>query len=100
MAVVIKWADEAKITFDKNINYLQEEWTDKEIRNFMKQTNNILSRITAYPEMYSQSAKNPKVRKASINKYIVLYYRYYSSKKEVILLTFWHNKQDPKRLKY
>ncbi len=37
--------DEAKTTFDKNINYLQEEWTDKEIRNFIKQTNNILLRI-------------------------------------------------------
>ena len=100
MAVVIKWADEAKITFDRNISYLLEEWTDKEIRNFIKQTNNILLRITAHPEMYSPSVKNSKIRKASINKYIVLYYRFYSSKKEVILLTFWHNKQDPKRLKY
>ncbi len=100
MGIVIKWTNEARITFEKNINYLQEEWTDKEIRSFVKQVNNILLRIMAHPEMYSTSAKNFKIRRASINKYIVLYYRYYSSKKEVTLLTFWHNKQDPQNLKY
>src|SRR5437667_323417 len=98
MAVVIKWTNEARKTFDKNINYLVEEWTDREIKNFIKQTNNILSRIAAHPEMFAASAKSSNIRKAQINKYIVLYYRYYSSKKEVILLTFWHNKQDPKKL--
>lgn len=100
MAIIIKWADEARKTFDKNIIYLQEEWTDKEIKNFVKQTNNILLRIVTYPEMYSASRKNSKIRKASINKYIVLYYSYSSPKNEVTLLTFWHNKQDPKKLKY
>lgn len=100
MAIVIKWASEAKKTFDKNIDYLFEEWTDREIKNFIKQTNNILLRIADQPEMYTASAKSSNIRKAQINKYIVLYYRYYSSKKEVVLLTFWHNKLDPKKLKY
>jgi plasmid stabilization system protein ParE len=100
MAVVIKWTNEAKKTFDDNINYLIAEWTEKEIKNFVKQTNNILLKIVAYPEMYSASRKNPKIRKAAINKYIVLYYRYQPSKHEIMLLTFWHNKQDPKKLNY
>ena len=100
MAVIIKWANEAKKTFDKNISYLKEEWTEREIKNFVKQTNYIISRIAAYPEMYPASRKNSKIRMGAINKHITLYYRYYSSKKEIILLTFWHNKQDPKKLNY
>ncbi len=51
MAIVIKWANEAKQTFDKNISYLLEEWTEREIRNFVKQTNYIISRIADHPEM-------------------------------------------------
>ena len=39
MAIVIKWTNEARKTFDKNINYLLEEWTEREISNFVKQTN-------------------------------------------------------------
>jgi len=50
MAIIIKWADEAKNTFDKNISYLLNEWTEKEIKNFVKQTNYILLRIVAHPE--------------------------------------------------
>ncbi len=100
MAAIIKWSDEAKKTFDRNIKYLQQEWTDREIKNFIIQTNNILSGIVAHPEMYAASAKSVNIRKAQINKYIVLYYRNYTAKKEVILLTFWHNKQDPRKMKY
>ena len=100
MAVVIRWANEARQTFDKNISYLLEEWTEREIKNFINQTNYIISRIGAQPEMYPASPKSSKIRKAAINKHITLYYRYFSTKKEVILLTFWHNKQDPRKLKY
>ena len=84
MAIVIKWADESRKTFDKNISYLFEEWTERETRNFVKQTNYILLRIAAHPETYSASRKNSKIRRATINKYIVLYYRYYPTKKQVI----------------
>ncbi len=47
MAVIIKWANETKKTFDKNISYLKEEWTEREIKNFVKQTNYIILRIAA-----------------------------------------------------
>ncbi len=57
MAVVIIWSDEATKTFDKNITYLLENWTEKEIRNFLKQTNAALSRVEQYPEMYTACSK-------------------------------------------
>lgn len=100
MAVVIKWANEARQTFDKNISYLLEEWTEREIKNFINRTNYIVERIAVHPEMYPASPKSRKIRKAAVNKHITLYYRYFPTKKEIILLTFWHNKQDPRKLKY
>ena len=100
MAVVIKWANEATETFDKNISYLQEGWSEREITNFIRQTNHILARIARYPEMYPASPKSPRIRRAIVNKHITLYYRYFSTKREIVLLTFWHNKQHPGKLKY
>ncbi len=64
MAAIIKWSDEAKNTFDKNTKYLQQEWSDIEIKNFINQTNNILSAIVAHPEMYAPSAKSVNIRKS------------------------------------
>jgi plasmid stabilization system protein ParE len=100
MAVLINWSDEAKKTFDDNVAYLEENWSERELKNFILQTNHVLSRLASWPEMYSQSKKNPKIRKAAVNKYIILFYQYYPYKEEVILLAFWHNKQNREKLKY
>lgn len=32
MVAIIKWSEEAKKTFEQNINYLKENWTDREIK--------------------------------------------------------------------
>jgi plasmid stabilization system protein ParE len=100
MAVIIKWSDEAQSTFDNNIDYLMREWSEREIINFIKQTDIKLLNIKSNPKIYRSSEKYPEVRKTSINKHVTLFYRYFPIKKEVILLTFWYNKQDPGKLKY
>lgn len=100
MAIVIKWSDEAVKTFDDNINYLVTEWSENEIINFIKQTNLKITSIELNPKLYRRSEKYPHVRRVGINKNITLFYQYFPSKKEVTLLTFWNNSQDPKKLKY
>ena len=100
MAVTILWSNEAELTFDKNIKYLKENWTNKEIISFIKKVNYIISQIEKNPLMYMASSKSRFIRKAQINKYIILYFRYYVSRKEIVLLSFWHSKQNPQKLKY
>lgn len=100
MAVEVKWSEESKKTFDNNIAYLLKEWSEKEVRTFVQQTEYVLSRLQEHPESYNPSLKHKQVRRARLNKYITLYYRYYSSRKEIILLSFWNTRQDPGRLKY
>ncbi|HWK05694.1 MAG TPA: hypothetical protein VNS58_18770 [Puia sp.] len=100
MAIEVNWSDEAKTTFDKNVYYLQTVWTEKEVAKFIQQTEYAINRIQQQPESYQQGNRNKKIRKARLNKYIVLFYRYYKTKGEVSLLTFWNVKQDPKKLKY
>lgn len=100
MAIKISWSDEAGKTYEHNIRYLLKTWTEKEVKRFIQQTGYVLSRLEEHPESYSPSLKNKKVRRARLNRYITLYYRYYSSKKEIVLLSFWNTKQDPQKLKY
>ena len=88
MAIIIKWSDEARKTFDDNINYLIKEWGENEIRNFIKQTNLKITSIELNPKLYRRSEKYPRIRRVSINKNITLFYRYFPTKKEVTLLTF------------
>ena len=100
MAIEIDWSDEARTTFDHNIYYLQTQWTEREVRKFIQQTEQAISRIQQQPESYPPGNRSKKYRKARLNKYIVLFYRYYKTKDRVSLLTFWNIKQDPSKLKY
>lgn len=100
MAIVIKWSHEARKTFDDNIQYLMKEWGEREITNFIKATNLKILNIKLNPKFYRRSEKNPSIRKSGINKNITLFYNYFPVKKEVILLTFWDNRQNPIKLKF
>ena len=100
MAFKIIWSEEAHKTFAQNLDYLKREWSDKEIENFTHALNQIIERIKNYPESFPSSQKEPLIRRAKINKYITLYFRYNSNNEQLHLITFWHSKQDPGRLKY
>lgn len=100
MAIEVKWSDESKRTFEENIDYLLKAWSDKEVRQFVQQAMYVISRLQEHPESYNPSLKNQRVRRARLNKYITLYYRYYRSRGEIILLSFWNTRQDPRRLEF
>lgn len=99
MALLIFWSDEAVRSYEKNLRYLEDNWTDREISIFIKRTASIIQRISEYPEMYMRSPKSRSIRRAVINRYIVLFYKYHKTGKVVELVTFWHQKQNPGKLK-
>ena len=100
MAIKINWSLEASETFSQNLNYLSQEWSDKEAEKFIQQTEDVVKRLQLFPESYPPGNKNNKYRKARLNKHTVLFYRYYKSKGVVTLISFWNIKQSPAKLKY
>ena len=100
MAIEIIWSQEAVKTFDQNIQYLFKEWSPKEVDRFLNQTDYVISRLQEHPESFNPSLRIKKVRRARLNKYITLYYRYSVQRKKILLLSFWNIKQDPSKLKY
>ena len=100
MAVKVVWTYEAEVTFSENINYLLREWSEKEVRAFVQHTEKTIARASKYPESYPRGIKTKTYRKARLNKYIVLFYRYYKTEDKLVILTFWNVKQDVSRLKY
>jgi plasmid stabilization system protein ParE len=95
MAVTILWSDEAKETFAKNVAYLQTAWTEKEVKKFLHRTAYVFLNIEDNPECYPISKKSKNIRRVILNKRVTMYYRYFPSKKMVVLLTFWNNYMDP-----
>ena len=96
----INWTLNAKKTFEQILVWLNGNWTNKEVENFLDQTESTLEQIKSNPYIYRASEQNEQVRRGLINRYVSLYYRVRPKKGEVDLLTFWDNRQNPDSNKY
>ena len=96
----IFWTPQARHTYFKVLDHLEKTWTEREIQNFINEVDNILNQIKRNPGMFEESKKMKNVRKGFVSKHNTLYYRIRPRKKELQLLLFWDNRQDPGKLVY
>ena len=96
----VRWTPKARRTYTEIINYLETDWTEKEIKTFIAKVDHLLELIRHNPEMGEESRKKKNIRKILITKQNSLYYRVKSHKKELQLLVFWDNRKDPGNLEF
>jgi len=93
MALTIKWTKRARESFDTIVDYLEENWTEREIKNFIAESNKVVGHITVTPFMFRPSGKG--IHEAVIVPQCILIYRV--QKKQIQLLVFFNTKQHPKK---
>lgn len=95
MPFSIIWSPTARITYFNILEYLEVNWTKKEVRAFASRTEVILDLIQQNPLLFPYS-KESDIHRCALVKQVSLYYRVKSG--EVELLVFWGNRQDPAKL--
>jgi len=63
MAKKVIWTPEALLSFKNILQYLQENWTEKEITNFIKATNNTVEYISKNPKMFRATNKKMSMKR-------------------------------------
>jgi plasmid stabilization system protein ParE len=96
----VRWTPRARRTYFKVLDHLEKAWTEKEILNFINEVDTLLEQIKQNPEMFEESQKKGYVRKGFVTKHNTLFYRIRPRKKELQLLLFWDNRDDPGKLPY
>ncbi len=91
------WTKEAEETFNQNIAYLEEEWNEAVIDNFIDKVEEVIAAISKHPLVFPAISKKKATHKCLIVKQVSLYYKVLEDR--IDLLTFWNNYQNPKRLK-
>ncbi len=95
----IIWSAKAKITFFHVIDYLNKNWTKKEIIKFNQRTQITINAIRKNPYIFHSSAKNKDIRKAFVDTNNSFYYKIDTYHQKIHILTFFDCRQDPKKLK-
>jgi len=93
----IFWSKMAKISYFVVLDYLLENWSKKEVLQFTNRVDVILKAIKKNPYMFVGSSNNKKIRKAIVDKNNSFFYSINKDHKRLIVLTFYDNRQDPKK---
>ena len=96
MAQII-WTERSKLDYWDNIEYLEREWTEKEIIRFNKKTTEVLSSLLQENVVF-KSTNYKNIFEVIVIKQITLFYEV--KEENIILLRFWNNYQDPKKLNF
>lgn len=67
MAKKISWTPEAERSFEAVVEYLEENWTDREVVKFIERVNRVAEHIARHPLSYRATGKED-VREALITK--------------------------------
>lgn len=92
----IIWSEEAIDDVLNNIDYLEREWTEKEVKRFSVKTNEVLDKLSKGKIRFKKSGYKD-ILVIPIVKQINLFYK--KEGEDIILLRFWNNYQDPEKLK-
>lgn len=92
----ILWTDLALDELAETVEYLEREFSQKEIDHLGEEIERITTIISHNPTIYPLSDKL-KIRKAVILKFNSLYYRVMKGKVEII--SFFSNRQSPAKRK-
>ena len=92
----IIWSDEAIADYHQNIDYLLKEWSEQVTIEFIEDVEAAIELIKSHPELYPLTDYKG-IRKAVIRKQITLFFK--SQEREIHLIRFWNNYQDPEKLK-
>lgn len=93
MSLPVRWTTVAEDSFAGIIEFLQEKWSEREVRNFIRKSNRLIKQISQFPYSYESSAQHPNIRRGFVVKQCSLFYEV--KKDVIVLLYFWDNRRDP-----
>ncbi|MFN9688318.1 MAG: type II toxin-antitoxin system RelE/ParE family toxin [Bacteroidota bacterium] len=91
----ILWTAFALKELEKTREYLEENWTEKELRTLAESIEEKLALISQNPNLFQASDNKKNIRRVVIQTYNTLYYRFENEQIEII--SFFSNRQNPKR---
>ncbi len=77
------------------IDYLETNFTEKEVRKFVRQSHDFFRLLSQYPEMLESTGKQKNVYRGPISKYTILTYRINLRKKQIELINIRSSRQKP-----
>jgi len=95
MAFEIVWTKRASKGYNKIVNYLEENWSEKEIINFITNADKFFQTLMLHPEILQKTDKQKNIYRGPINSLTVVTYRVNPLSKQIVLINIRGARQKP-----
>jgi len=92
----IRWSEEAVKNLNNIFDYLEKNWSEKEIKKFAQKLEKCINIIRTTPFAFPLS-EIMKIRRIVINRQITMYYEVASN--VIYIITLFDTRQNPKKIK-
>ena len=96
MAKEIRWTERALTDFENVLNYLNKNWSAKELNSFIIKTEQLTGLISQNPFLFRKTGSK-NLREALITKHNLLVYQV--KKEKIFILTVWDTRMHPVKKK-
>ena len=93
----IRWTEHAILELKETLEYLENNWTERELRTFSAKLDHTIELISKTPEIFPTSFEKKNIRKAVVENHNNLYYRINQNSIEIISL--FSNRKNPSKKK-
>jgi len=97
MALTLVWTKRAEQGYESIAKYLEKEWTDREVSNFVRETKHFFDLLKENPHMLEPTGSHKNLYRGPINRLTILTYRYKPRKKEIVLVNIRGARQKPQK---
>ncbi len=95
MEVKIVWTPQAILGLNKVLDYLESEWTYREIQSLQRNVQDCIAKISKHPDIFPSTRHKKHLHKALIDKNNYLVYRVLSESGIIEIINFRGTKQKP-----
>ena len=96
MAFEIVWTERAINGFDEVMFYLKTHWTEREVKNFIQETQEFLDLLSSHPYLLQRTSKYKNVYRGPLNKLTLITYRVKTRKNQIEIINIRDARRKPK----
>ncbi|MEH6408126.1 MAG: type II toxin-antitoxin system RelE/ParE family toxin [Leeuwenhoekiella sp.] len=89
----VLWTNHALSELKETIEYLEQNWTDRELKNFVAKLDHTIELISRSPNIFPSSFEKKEIHKAVVEKHNNLYYRI--NENTIEILSLFSNQKNP-----
>jgi len=89
------WSKRAEQGYDRIVKHLEEKWTDREVKNFVQETNSFFNTLKKTPNLLQPARARKNMYRGPINNLTILTYRIKPRKRVIELVNIRGARQKP-----